>query len=121
MEGALGDRQRGFGSSGAWFTILAMSPFGPLPTPEAHPYPPWVLAILSLWPLQVVGLFLVSLWLTNALSDRWRFTAPEWFRDEGCDETREARGWQKERLVTVVLIVLMTNVLFGIFLLIGSR
>lgn len=121
MEGTLRHTQRGFASSSAWSALLFLSPFGPLPTPEAYPYPPWVLALIDLWPLQILGLFVVALWMSDTLSDRWRFTAPGLFRDEGCDETREARGWQKERMITIVLLILGTNILFGIFLYIGSR
>ncbi len=111
---------RRIASALSFLSLTFLRPYAPIATPDAYPYPPWVVAVLGLWPLFLLIPFLLALWTSDVLSDRWRFTAWGHFRDEGCDEAREARGWKKERLLTVILLVLMINVLFGIFLFVGG-
>ncbi len=50
--------------------------------------------------LCLIGPFVLFMALT-ALRDH-RLFIPAYFRDEGCDETRESRGWKREKQMEIM-------------------
>lgn len=62
-----------------------------------------------------------ALFLWPILAKDWRFWAADEFRDEGCDERREARFWKREQRVAFALSFLELNILMLLFLYVGVR
>lgn len=86
--------------------------------PEAYPLPGFVVAMLSVWPTFLVIPWVLLLW---AHLREWRTHAAEWFRDEGCDETREAHYWQREKMLMVLGSLVSLNITFALLIYVGLR
>lgn len=90
-----------------------------MPLPETVPYPSWVIAAFSLWPLFLILPWLLFLWLF--IDKDWRFWAADEFRDKGCDEHREARYWKHEQKLAITGCFVLLNSLFVLFLYLNLR
>lgn len=90
----------------------------PPAAPEAYPLPGFVAALMSAWPTFLLIPWLLLLWAH--LKD-WRLYALDWFRDEGCDETREARFWKKEKMLMVLGSLVSLNITFALLIYVGLR